>query len=109
MDKKTKRMLKGFGFFLGGLAVGAAVALMIAPQSGERTRDMLSEKSGELKDKAANIAKDTRDRAQQTIGQVRNKAEDQLKSAKAEGNDSKKELKRKLEIMEEVNNPSYPL
>ncbi|MGH2607283.1 MAG: YtxH domain-containing protein, partial [Anaerolineales bacterium] len=37
------------GFVIGGL-VGAAVALLMAPQSGEETRHMIRDKGIELKD-----------------------------------------------------------
>jgi len=39
------------GFLLGGL-VGAAIALLSAPQSGERTREQIRSKSMELRDEA---------------------------------------------------------
>ena len=39
------------GFVIGGV-VGAVVGVLLAPQSGEETREMLKEKSSELKDKA---------------------------------------------------------
>lgn len=39
------------GFIVGGLT-GAAVALLMAPQSGEETRTVIKEKAIELKDKA---------------------------------------------------------
>lgn len=37
------------GFVIGGL-VGAATALILAPQSGEQTRGQISNKSGELRE-----------------------------------------------------------
>jgi gas vesicle protein len=43
------------GFILGGL-VGAATALLLAPQSGEETRTIILEKSTEFKDKTAQSA-----------------------------------------------------
>ncbi len=42
------------GFLLGGL-VGAAVALLFAPQSGEETVSMIREKGIELKDRVGEI------------------------------------------------------
>jgi gas vesicle protein len=47
----------GTGFFPGlilGAVVGAAVALLYAPQPGAETRRMVKEKALEIKDKAAN-------------------------------------------------------
>jgi gas vesicle protein len=40
------------GFFI-GLIAGSVVALLTAPQSGEETRQMIGEKSLELREKAA--------------------------------------------------------
>jgi gas vesicle protein len=48
------------GMVLGGL-VGAAVALLYAPQSGDETRARLGEKADELKDKAVDAASHARD------------------------------------------------
>ena len=62
------------GFLVGGL-VGAAVALLMAPQSGEETRTVIRDRSIELKDLAA-------ERAEQTRSQVTEKAE-QAKEAAA--------------------------
>ncbi len=45
------------GFLIGGL-VGAAAALLLAPQSGEETRDIIRDKSIELRDQAEVMAKD---------------------------------------------------
>ena len=43
------------GFLIGGL-VGAGVALLLAPQSGEETREMLRERGIELKNRAEEAA-----------------------------------------------------
>ena len=50
----------GFGAFLMGFVVGgvagAVAALLLAPQSGEETRNLIKDKSIELRDKAAEQA-----------------------------------------------------
>ena len=57
----------GFGYFLAGLGIGAAIALLIAPRTGEDTReylrksadkgrDYLKEHSGEVKETARRVA-----------------------------------------------------
>lgn len=43
-------------FFLLGAAVGAAVALLYAPQEGEATRRLIGEKAVDAKDKAAELS-----------------------------------------------------
>ena len=47
------------GFVIGGL-VGAATALLLAPQSGEETRVFIKDKSIELKDKAIETTEEAR-------------------------------------------------
>jgi gas vesicle protein len=43
-------------FFLLGASVGAAVALLYAPQEGEATRRLLGEKATDVKDKASELS-----------------------------------------------------
>ena len=63
------------GFFIGGL-VGAAVALLLAPQSGEETRTIIRDKSVEIKDKAYQSAEESRARAEQALAEARHRAEE---------------------------------
>ena len=61
------------GFVIGGL-VGAAVALILAPQSGEETRAQIREKSIELKDRAGELSAEARQRAEELSAEARQKA-----------------------------------
>ena len=65
------------GFVIGGL-VGAAVALVMAPQSGEETRAVIMEKSIELKDKAVVSAEEARTRAEKAMEDARMRAEESV-------------------------------
>jgi gas vesicle protein len=58
------------GFIIGGL-VGAAAALLLAPQSGEETRTLLRDKSIELKDKATESAEETLHKATKVLEDTR--------------------------------------
>ncbi|MDQ2767482.1 MAG: YtxH domain-containing protein [Gemmatimonadota bacterium] len=65
----------GFGSFLLGAAIGAGIALLLAPQSGEETRRDLKRKAGEMKDAAKDVAGDLSDtvvdryaKAKRTVG-----------------------------------------
>lgn len=91
------------GFVIGGL-VGAAVALILAPQSGEEVRQQISDKSRELRDqsgerlqqyreiadtrtqdfrtRAGGIVDDARTRAQETGGRFQEQARIVLDSGK---------------------------
>ena len=62
------------GFIMGGL-VGAAVALLLAPQSGEETRAIIKDRSIELKDKAVEYGQDAKSRAEKAMVDARTKAE----------------------------------
>ena len=69
------------GFIFGGL-IGAAVALLYAPQSGEETRTIIREKSIELKDKAVDSAEDARVRAEKALEEARAKADKAIAEAR---------------------------
>lgn len=60
------------GFLIGGL-VGAATALLLAPQSGVETRALIRDKSIELKDKAADSAEEALNKATKAMEDTRNK------------------------------------
>jgi gas vesicle protein len=63
------------GFVIGGL-VGAATALLLAPQSGQETRTLIREKSIELKDKAAETAEQAMARAEAAAAEARTYADE---------------------------------
>jgi gas vesicle protein len=63
------------GFIVGGL-VGAAVALILAPQPGERTRAQIREKGIELRDRAEDLADDARVRAEEAAEEARRRADE---------------------------------
>jgi gas vesicle protein len=60
-----------FGAFFAGLMVGgligAAVALLTAPQSGEDTRTLLRDRGIELKDKAVEVGQDVQTRTSKAL------------------------------------------
>jgi gas vesicle protein len=58
------------GLLIGG-ALGAALAILYAPQSGEETRSQLKKKSGELKDTATDTYGKVRERATETTDQLK--------------------------------------
>jgi len=63
------------GFMIGGL-VGASVALLLAPQSGDETRTVIRDKSIELYDKVEQSVKDTYDKAEQFAEDTASRADD---------------------------------
>lgn len=70
------------GFLVGGL-VGAAVALLMAPQSGEETRTLIRDKSVELKDMTVASMEEAYARAEKAAADARARAEELAKEAQA--------------------------
>jgi gas vesicle protein len=62
------------GVLIGGL-VGAATALLLAPQSGEETRQSLGRYSNDFRDRAQDSLEDARERAEATVADARRRAE----------------------------------
>lgn len=60
------------GFFVGGL-IGAAAAMLFAPQSGQETREQLVHKASELTEQATKAAEEARERAEKAIAEAREK------------------------------------
>lgn len=74
------------GFIIGGL-VGAATALMLAPQSGEETRTLIRDRSIELRDRAATTAEEARQKAEIALEDARRRAEVALEEARVKADE----------------------
>jgi gas vesicle protein len=68
--------------FLWGLAVGAAVALLFAPTSGEELRGNLKSRARRLKDLAVEKAGDLEQEVGETYERARAKVEEELEAAR---------------------------
>jgi len=77
------------GFIIGGMA-GAAVALLLAPQSGEETRTIIHDRSIELKDKATEKAETARIKAEAVAAEARARADDLTKLTQEKAMELKK-------------------
>jgi gas vesicle protein len=77
------------GFIIGGMA-GAAIALLLAPQSGEETRTIIHDRSIELKDKAAEKAETARIKAEAAAAEARARADDLAKLTQEKATEFKK-------------------
>ena len=68
------------GFLVGG-AIGAVAGILLAPKSGEETRQML-----------ADGAKDAMKRADETVKQIQSKADDVVSDMQKKGEEIKEKL-----------------
>jgi gas vesicle protein len=57
----------GFGWFLAGLGIGAAVGMLYAPKAGRETREDLLRRAEEGKDYVKNRAQEARQQATQWV------------------------------------------
>jgi gas vesicle protein len=85
-------------FAIGGL-IGAGVALLMAPQSGQETRDLLRNKSLEIKDKAAETASDTRQRATRALNDVAQQTKEKVSALGKRGEQLVEEGKQRVAEM----------
>lgn len=84
----------GVLWFLAGLGIGAAVAILYAPHSGEETRQILMSKAEEGRDFVKKRARDAREQAEQWAArgkEVLNTQKDQLRSAVEAGRQAYRE------------------
>lgn len=81
------------GFVFGGI-IGLVLGILMAPQSGEETRDILRERSIELKSRAEELSEEGRARLQEAI--------EEGKSAAVK---KKEELAKNLEAEQEAKKP----
>lgn len=63
-----------------GALIGATVALLLAPQSGKDTLNLIRDKSGDIKDKTVGAIGDTRSRAGKAIGDLTQQTKDSVSS-----------------------------
>ena len=70
------------GFVIGGL-VGAAVALILAPQSGAETREQIRQKGIELREQGEESLAEARARAEAAAAEARARAEKMAAEAKS--------------------------
>jgi gas vesicle protein len=86
------------GWFLFGAALGAAAALLLAPKTGEETRELLTQRSGDVAKKAQGLAAEAQGRAGEWLDKSRELFEEQtqrLLTAFEAGKDAMREEIRK--------------
>src|SRR4051794_36171526 len=84
----------GFGWFLAGLGIGAAVGMLYAPKAGRQTREELLKRADEGREYVKTRAKEARDQATQLVDkgkQVIDQQKEQFRSAYDAGRQAYKE------------------
>jgi gas vesicle protein len=84
----------GFGWFLAGLGVGAAIGMLYAPKAGRETREDLRRRAEEGRDYVVNRAKEAREQANQWVDKGKDVIEqqkDQFRSAYEAGRQAYKD------------------
>ncbi|MFQ5664595.1 MAG: YtxH domain-containing protein [Terriglobia bacterium] len=88
-----------FSYFLAGMGIGAAVALLFAPHSGEETREYLRERADEARDEAKRGTRRLREQAEVYTEKGKDLVERQRESLEAAleaGKQAYREEKRKM-------------
>lgn len=103
MGEKTCGVDFFAGFVVGAL-VGAAAAMLLAPQSGEETRTLIRDRGIELRERADDATLEARRKAEELRGQAKGKAEelqakvqDAIEEGKTAATKRKEELLAQLE------------
>lgn len=91
-----ERQGSGVGTFLFGIAVGAGLALLFAPQSGEDTRAEVRRTARRVRRKARDLAETGRDAAQDLARTGRDAAKDLARTGKSAARDARAKLEERL-------------
>lgn len=87
------------GLLIGG-ALGAALALLYAPSSGEQTREKLKKKGDELKDVTADTYDKARTRATEVGGQLKDKTTSLASTVKESASSVAARISKRSEVAE---------
>lgn len=84
MSENGSRHVGGFlAAFAAGTLLGAGMALIYAPHSGRKTRDLLAQRAREAKDKVGGALQSTKEKTGSALHQARAKVGSALHGAKA--------------------------
>lgn len=87
-----------FAFFVAGIGIGAVLALLFAPKSGQETRDLISAKANQSRDYVTNRSKEMREQAEQYVEKAKDlvaQQKEQLSAALEAGKQAYQEEKTK--------------
>ena len=109
MDNQSELRMNGIngvlgfigGLLVGGLA-GAATMLLVAPQSGKRTRSKIQQSSIELREQATDAIEDALAQTRHKAHQMKASVHDQAEAIQQRGQDVLEEQKERLSALVEA-------
>ena len=75
-ETQENEFATNIGWFVAGAVVGMTAAILLAPQSGKKTRKFISDKTLQGKDAVTGTGKDVYDRSKELIDKGRQLVED---------------------------------
>ena len=87
----------GIGTFLLGAAIGAGIALLFAPKSGQETRADIRRRARHAKDAASRVAHDVTESVTDTFQDARRRVEQQIDTARHAIETKKEQMRRAME------------
>ena len=87
----------GVGSFLVGLAVGAGIALLFAPRSGEATRRDIRRRAMRVRRAAGQVASDVADSVSDSFNDARRRVEEKLDAAREAVDLKRQQVQRAME------------
>ncbi len=100
MDHDDYKKIAG-AFLLGGV-VGAAMALLYAPQSGRETRKDIAKTARKIKKETVNLVEDSIDSINDFAGDVKDKVSDIIERGRDLSDSAKKDILKNLEHGQKV-------
>jgi gas vesicle protein len=88
MHKNETNVISIIGAFAIGGLIGAGIALLMAPQSGEETRNMLRNRSYEMRDRAMETAEETRYKAEKAIDDIADRTKKKTEDIKRQSHEA---------------------
>ena len=97
----VERRNSGFGAFLGGAIVGAVVALLYAPKTGEETKAEIRDRVKQLRDEAEDRLHLMRDDVEDRYHRVRDDVEDRVERVRGDIGDRVDTAREDLRLSED--------
>ena len=97
MDDREKKVAAAALLMLAGGIVGAGLALLLAPQSGQRTRKDILRYAKKTKNRAGEVVDDLSDTVSDLVDTLGDKTDDLLEKGKGVAGSARKDLIRLIE------------